>query len=230
MNKGVYWMKNKILIVDDEQSIRNQVVEGFIKHHYEVYSAGSGEAALKVLENEKIDLCIVDIMMPGMNGFELCETIKESHQLPVIMLTARDALGDKRIAFEAGSDDYVTKPFEFEEVLFRANAILKRYNLDITSIKIGNVELDQDTYELHIQQDTLYLPRKEFELLYYLVKHHPNIATREQLIEAIWGLDFEGDERTVDVHIKRIRKRLENYDTQMEIVTVRGVGYKVHHV
>lgn len=223
-------MKNKILIVDDEQSIRNQVVEGFIKHHYEVFSAESGEVALKVLENEKIDLCVVDIMMPGMNGFELCETIKESYQLPVIMLTARDALGDKRIAFEAGSDDYVTKPFEFDELLFRANAILKRYNLDITSIKIGNVELDQDTYELHIHQDILYLPRKEFELLYYLVKRQPNIATREQLIEAIWGLDFEGDERTVDVHIKRIRKRLENYDTQMEIVTVRGVGYKVHHV
>ncbi|MFC6119392.1 response regulator transcription factor [Macrococcoides bohemicum] len=223
-------MKNKILIVDDEQSIRNQVVEGFIKHHYEVFSAESGEVALKVLENEKIDLCVVDIMMPGMNGFELCETIKESYQLPVIMLTARDALGDKRIAFETGSDDYVTKPFEFDELLFRANAILKRYNLDITSIKIGNVELDQDTYELHIHQDTLYLPRKEFELLYYLVKHQPNIATREQLIEAIWGLDFEGDERTVDVHIKRIRKRLENYDTQMEIVTVRGLGYKVHHV
>lgn len=223
-------MKNKILIVDDEQNIRNQVVEGFLKHHFEVFSAENGDDALKVLKTEKIDLCVVDIMMPGINGFELCETIKESYQLPVIMLTARDALGDKRIAFEAGSDDYVTKPFEFDELLFRANAILKRYNLDIASIKIGNVELDQDTYELHILKDTLYLPRKEFELLYYLVKHQPNIATREQLIEAIWGLDFEGDERTVDVHIKRIRKRLENYDTQIEIVTVRGVGYKVHHV
>lgn len=223
-------MKNKILIVDDEQSIRNHVVEGFVKNHYEVFSADSGEAALTVLETENVDLCVVDIMMPGMNGFELCTTIKESYQIPVIMLTARDALGDKRVAFKAGSDDYVTKPFEIEELLFRSNAILKRYNLDISSLKIGNVELDQNTYELHIKQDTLYLPRKEFELLYYLVKHHPNIATREQLIEAIWGLDFEGDERTVDVHIKRIRQRLENYDAQMEIVTVRGVGYKVHHV
>ncbi|MGV2928664.1 response regulator transcription factor [Macrococcus capreoli] len=223
-------MKNKILIVDDEQSIRNEVVSGFQKHHFDVLAAKNGEYALYLLEENNIDLCVVDIMMPGMNGFELCETIKESYEIPVIMLTARDALGDKRVAFEAGSDDYLTKPFVFEELLFRTNAILKRYNKDISAIQFGNLELNQQTYEVNIGQDTLYLPRKEFELLYFLIKHYPNIATRAQLIDTIWGLDFEGDERTVDVHIKRIRKRLETYDAQIEIVTVRGVGYKVQHV
>lgn len=223
-------MKNKILIVDDEQSIRNEVVQGYERCGYEVYAACNGDEALDILSMQPIDLCVVDIMMPGIDGFELCETIKRSYEIPVIMLTARDALGDKRIAFEAGSDDYITKPFAFDELLFRTNAILKRYNKDISAIQFGNIEMNQQTYEVHIDSETLYLPRKEFELLYYLVKHYPNIATRAQLIDALWGMDFEGDERTVDVHIKRIRKRLSTFNTAFEIITVRGVGYKVQHV
>ncbi|UBH22457.1 response regulator transcription factor [Macrococcus armenti] len=223
-------MQNNILVVDDEAAIRREVKEGFLRHGFQVYDASNGDEAIELLDNESVDLCIVDIMMPGIDGFKLCEQIKQDYALPVIMLTARDALGDKRIAFQAGSDDYVTKPFEIEEVIFRAQAILKRYEKSVEKVKFGKLTIDAESYEVTMEDEALYIPRKEFELLYYLVRHYPKVATREQLIEEIWGFDFDGDERTVDVHVKRIRKRLGAFDSGVEIQTVRGVGYKVHHV
>lgn len=229
MNGG-HLMQNKILIVDDEAAIRHEIISGFEQHGFQVFNASNGNEAISLLDKEKVDLCIVDIMMPGIDGFELCEQIKQDYQLPVIMLTARDALGDKRIAFQAGSDDYVTKPFEIEEVIFRTQAILKRYEKWVEKIEFGKLLIDADSYEVMMEDESLYLPRKEFELLYFLVRHYPKVATREQLIEEIWGYDFDGDERTVDVHVKRIRKRLGAFDSSVEIQTVRGVGYKVHHV
>lgn len=229
MNGG-HIVQNNILVVDDEAAIRREVKEGFLRHSFQVYVASNGDEAINLLDNESIDLCIVDIMMPGIDGFQLCEQIKQDYQLPVIMLTARDALGDKRIAFQAGSDDYVTKPFEIEEVIFRAQAILKRYEKAVEKVEFGKLIIDADSYEVTMEDESLYLPRKEFELLCYLVRHYPKVATREQLIEEIWGYDFDGDERTVDVHVKRIRKRLGALDSGVEIQTVRGVGYKVHHV
>ncbi|ULG75095.1 response regulator transcription factor [Macrococcus brunensis] len=216
----------KILVVDDERAIREMVERGL--KQYEVRLAADGDEAVRILDHEKIDLCIVDVMMPGMDGFELCDHIKTYYKKPVIMLTARSELSDKRSAFEAGTDDYVTKPFLVEELAFRVNAILNRYQAQ-SALTFGRMKLDVDSYEVVVEEDTLYLPRKEFELLAELVRLSPKVGTREQLIEHVWGFDFEGDERTIDVHIKRLRKRLSNYP-EFEILTVRGVGYKVQHV
>ena len=220
-------MKKKILVVDDERAIRETVMNG-LNRLYDVVGAENADEAHGILENQTIHLCVVDVMMPGQDGFSLCKDIKSFYNIPVIMLTARSALNDKRIAFSSGSDDYLTKPFEVEELMFRIEAILKRYDINNEAITLGNVTIDEATYEVMIDSEVIYLPNKEFMLLHYLMKTYPKVASRETLIEAIWGYDFDGDERTVDVHIKRIRRRLESYDTTLEIQTIRGVGYKVH--
>ncbi|TDM07109.1 response regulator transcription factor [Macrococcus lamae] len=221
-------MKPSILIVDDEKNIREMISHGLID--YQVTEAADAEQAVQELDKGHIDLCVVDVMMPGMNGFLLCEDIKQYYQKPVIMLTARSELNDKRQAFEAGSDDYVTKPFSTEELQFRINAVLSRYQLSPEHLKLGNVDLNHESYEVYINDQTLYLPRKEFELLHKLMAHEPKVAKRDVLITEIWGYDFDGDERTIDVHVKRLRKRLTAAQATIEIMTVRGVGYKVQHV
>lgn len=221
-------MQLKVLIVDDERHLREMVARG-IENMYVPLMAKDANAAYKILEQESIDLCIVDVTMPVEDGFSLCDAIKSNYDIPVIMLTARSELNDKRQAFEAGTDDYVTKPFEMEELLFRMKAVLGRYNKG-QKIELGNVHMNPDAYEIEISGELLYLPRKEFELLYILCSLYPKVATREQLIERVWGYDFEGDERTIDVHIKRLRKRLLSTGATLQIATVRGIGYKVQDV
>lgn len=217
-----------LLIVDDEQALREMVAHGVSKF-YETHTAVNAMDAINVLEEMMIDLAIIDVTMPGMNGFDLCARIKDEYEIPVIMLTARSALNDKRQAFEAGTDDYVTKPFEMEELLFRINAVLARYgSRDL--LELGNVTVIESEYAVEVDGQEMYFPRKEFELLNTLIKNYPNVLTRDQLIETVWGYDFDGDERTVDVHIKRIRKRLTQVNSGIEIDTVRGVGYKVSDV
>jgi len=217
-----------LLIVDDEKALREMVAEG-TGTFYETHTAVDAMDAIDVLEENTIDLAIVDVTMPGMNGFELCARIKEEYEIPVIMLTARSALNDKRQAFQAGTDDYITKPFEMEELLFRINAVLARYgSRDV--LELGNVTVIESEYAVEVDGQDMYFPRKEFELLNTLVKNYPNVLTRDQLIETVWGYDFDGDERTVDVHVKRIRKRLKQVNSHIEIDTVRGVGYKVSDV
>ena len=217
-----------LLIVDDEKALREMVAEG-TGTFYETHTAVDAMDAMDVLEENTIDLAIVDVTMPGMNGFELCARIKEEYEIPVIMLTARSALNDKRQAFQAGTDDYITKPFEMEELLFRINAVLARYgSRDV--LELGNVTVIESEYAVEVDGQDMYFPRKEFELLNTLVKNYPNVLTRDQLIETVWGYDFDGDERTVDVHVKRIRKRLKQVNSHIEIDTVRGVGYKVSDV
>lgn len=217
-----------LLIVDDEKALREMVAEG-TGTFYETHTAVDAMDAIDVLEENTIDLAIVDVTMPGMNGFELCARIKEEYEIPVIMLTARSALNDKRQAFQAGTDDYVTKPFEMEELLFRINAVLARYG-SRGVLELGNVTVIESEYAVEVDGQEMYFPRKEFELLNTLVKNYPNVLTRDQLIETVWGYDFDGDERTVDVHVKRIRKRLKQVNSRIEIDTVRGVGYKVSDV
>lgn len=217
-----------LLIVDDEKALREMVAEG-TGTFYETHTAVDAMDAIDALEENTIDLAIVDVTMPGMNGFELCARIKEEYEIPVIMLTARSALNDKRQAFQAGTDDYITKPFEMEELLFRINAVLARYgSRDV--LELGNVTVIESEYAVEVDGQEMYFPRKEFELLNTLVKNYPNVLTRDQLIETVWGYDFDGDERTVDVHVKRIRKRLKQVNSRIEIDTVRGVGYKVSDV
>ncbi|RIM18484.1 DNA-binding response regulator, partial [Staphylococcus cohnii] len=188
----------------------------------------SAEDALSYLESNLVDIAIVDIMMGGMSGFELCKILKEDYDMPVIMLTARDALSDKEQAYLTGTDDYVTKPFEVKELIFRIKAVLKRYNINANSeITIGNLTLNQAYLELQTDSKTMNLPNKEFQLLFILASHPRQVFNRDDLIEKIWGFDYEGDERTVDVHIKRLRKRLEKLEASVTIHTVRGLGYKV---
>lgn len=219
----------KCLVVDDDPRILHYVATYLQREGLKVVSESSGEAALDYLETNQVDIAIVDIMMNGMDGFELCETLKEDYEdLPVIMLTARDALSDKERAFLTGTDDYVTKPFEVEELMFRIRAVLRRYqkNAD-TEIQLGNLMLNQAYLEIAVDQKRMNPPNKEFTLLFLLASQPKQVFSRESLIEKIWGFDYEGDERTVDVHVKRLRKRLDKLGANVVIKTVRGLGYKV---
>lgn len=216
------------LIVDDDRKILDYVATHLINEHIRTHTFLSGETALHFLEKEDVDIAIVDIMMKGMDGFELCQKLKEDYELPVIMLTARDALSDKERAFLSGTDDYVTKPFEVKELLFRIKAVLRRYQINAESeLKLGNLTLNQSYMELSVDSKTVNLPNKEFQLIFLLVSNPKHIFTRDDIIEKIWGFDYEGDDRTVDVHIKRLRKRLMQLEASVSIHTVRGQGYMV---
>ncbi|MBC3104769.1 response regulator transcription factor [Staphylococcus haemolyticus] len=218
----------KCLIVDDDYKILHYVSQHLETAQIQTVTQASGESAIAYLANNKVDIAVVDIMMTGMDGFELCQLLKNDYDLPVIMLTARDALSDKERAFVSGTDDYVTKPFEVKELLFRIQAVLRRYQINSQDIiKLGNVTLIQEYMELSVDSKNVNLPTKEFQLLFLLCGQPKHIFTRDTLIERIWGFDYEGDERTIDVHIKRLRHRLNQLKATIEIQTVRGQGYRV---
>ena len=220
-------MKSKILIVDDEEHIRELIRFYLDKEGFSVVQAASGEEALHLLENEYIDLAIVDIMMPVMDGFQLVEEMKEMKDIPVIMLTAKSQSADKLRGFSLGIDDYVTKPFDPDELLARVKTILKRYSINSQNIvTLHDVVFDGDKYEIRYKDQTIHLPLKQFELAFELAKNPNQIFTREQLIEKIWGMDYDGFDRTVDVHIKRIRENLGHLPG-FKVVTVRGLGFKI---
>lgn len=220
-------MKSKILIVDDEEHIRELIRFYLDKEGFSVVQASGGEEALQLLENEYIDLAIVDIMMPVMDGFQLVEEMKEMKDIPVIMLTAKSQSADKLRGFSLGIDDYVTKPFDPDELLARVKTILKRYSINSQNIvTLHDVVFDGDKYEIRYKDQTIHLPLKQFELAFELAKNPNQIFTREQLIEKIWGMDYDGFDRTVDVHIKRIRENLGHLPG-FKVVTVRGLGYKI---
>lgn len=220
-------MKSKILIVDDEEHIRELIRFYLDKEGFSVVQTASGEEALHLLENEYIDLAIVDIMMPVMDGFQLVEEMKEMKDIPVIMLTAKSQSADKLRGFSLGIDDYVTKPFDPDELLARVKTILKRYSINSQNIvTLHDVVFDGDKYEIRYKDQTIHLPLKQFELAFELAKNPNQIFTREQLIEKIWGMDYDGFDRTVDVHIKRIRENLGHLPG-FKVVTVRGLGYKI---
>ena len=174
------------------------------------------------------DLAVVDVMMPGMDGFELTKTLSQDYDIPVLLLTAKGELEDKERGFLAGSDDYVVKPFEPKELLFRIAAILRR--LDKTNqvtMQVGKLTIDRRSFEVMIGENTLILPLKEFELLALLASRPNQVFTRGVIMEQVWGYDYNGDEQTLNTHVKRVRERLHRYDTGAEITTVRGVGYKL---
>lgn len=218
---------NTILVVDDKIEIVNLVSSTLVKHHYTILKATSGQEALTYIEEELPDLAIVDIMMPGMDGISLTRHLRE-YEIPVLLLTAKGALEDKKEGFLAGADDYVVKPFEPEELVFRVRAILRRYEKAVQeTITVGEVTIEQKSYEVIVRDHTLLLPLKEFELLSVLASRPNVVFSREQLIERIWGYDFSGDEQTVNVHIKRLREKLTPLTDSIHIRTVRGVGYKL---
>lgn len=220
-------MKSKVLIVDDEQDIRELIRFYINKEGYEVIEAKDGEEALGIFESEYIDLCIIDVMMPKMDGFELVENIKEIKDVPCIMLTAKGESKDKLRGFSVGVDDYVVKPFDPNELMARVKAVMRRYDINASNIiMLKDVELDGEKYEIRYKDETIHLPLKQFELLFELAKHPNQIFSREQLIEKIWGMDYDGFDRTVDVHIKRIRENIGHLPG-FSVITVRGLGYKV---
>ncbi|GAM15363.1 response regulator transcription factor [Mesobacillus selenatarsenatis] len=217
-----------ILIVDDDPNILFLVKSQLQGAGHVVYQAQDGTGALKTLNETVIDLAVVDVMMPGMDGYELTKQIRELHDIPVIMLTAKGQIEDKEQGFLSGTDDYIVKPFDPKELIFRINALFRRYqkrsNMLIT---IGNVTINQQNFEVQVGDKTLILPLKEFELLSYMAAKPNQVFTRNQLIEEIWGLDFSGDERTLNVHVKRLRDRFSELTDDFAIKTIRGVGYLV---
>lgn len=220
-------MKSKIMVVDDEMHIRELVRFYLDKAGFDTIEAANAEEALDIVENQYIDLAVVDIMMPGMDGFELVEQMRQYREFPVIMLTAKSQSKDKLRGFSLGIDDYVTKPFDPDELMARVKTILKRYSINSSNVvKIGDVIFDGDKYEVRYQAQIIHLPLKQFELAFELAKNPNQIFTREQLIEKIWGMDYDGFDRTVDVHIKRIRENLGHLPG-FKVVTVRGLGYKI---
>lgn len=220
-------MKSKIMVVDDEMHIRELVRFYLDKAGFDTIEAANAEEALDIVENQYIDLAVVDIMMPGMDGFELVEQMRQYREFPVIMLTAKSQSKDKLRGFSLGIDDYVTKPFDPYELMARVKTILKRYSINSSNVvKIGDVIFDGDKYEVRYQDQIIHLPLKQFELAFELAKNPNQIFTREQLIEKIWGMDYDGFDRTVDVHIKRIRENLGHLPG-FKVVTVRGLGYKI---
>ncbi|MFG6116131.1 response regulator transcription factor [Halobacillus sp. MO56] len=217
-----------ILVVDDDLHILNLVEIQLKEAGFQVKKAGNGVEALEILEEQVVDLAVVDIMMPHMDGYTVTEKVKSDFDVPVILLTAKGEIEDKEKGFRSGSDDYVVKPFHPKELLFRIRAVLRRYGKPAeTIIKIGGLTINRKSYEVQAGNRTILMPLKEFELLSLLASHPNQVLTRDFLIEQVWGIDFEGDERTINVHIKRIRERLSGLTDEITIGTVRGVGYRL---
>lgn len=216
----------KILIVDDDIHILELVSMHLRDEGYSITKAKDGVEALQQLRQESYDLAIIDVMMPFMDGFSLTKEIRKKNDIPIILLTAKSQISDKKQGYESGTDDYLVKPFEPEELIFRVKALLRRYHVEDESIlKAGNVVIQKDRYEVQVRDRSLFLPPKEFELLSFLMSHQNQTFSREQLIEQIWGMDFVGDARTVDVHIKRLREHFKEIAEHVHIKTIRGVGY-----
>ncbi|WP_426334752.1 response regulator transcription factor [Paenibacillus silvae] len=217
-----------ILVADDDANIRELVCLFLRNDGFDTVEAVDGKQALDLYRQTPVDLVVLDIMMPVMDGWALCKELRRLNaDLPLLMLTARGETWEKVKGFELGSDDYLTKPFDPLELTARVKALLKRYKIGSTHlIQFGNVTLDRQSYKVNVGEESLTLPLKEFELLYKLAGTPGQVYTREQLIDQIWGLDYSGDDRTVDVHIKRLRERFATI-SDFQIETVRGLGYRL---
>lgn len=217
-----------ILVVDDNDSIRRLITTYLINDGYNVFTASNGLEALEALDREHMDLMIADIMMPGMDGYTLTEELRSSnYNLPILMITAKESFEDKKKGFLAGTDDYMVKPIDFDEMLLRVAALLRRAKISNEhKIVIGDVVLDYETLTVKTKAEEILLPKKEFLLLFKLLSYPKKIFTRQDLMDEIWGMDNDTDERTVDVHIKRLREKFDSLE-EFQIITVRGLGYKV---
>lgn len=217
-----------ILIVDDDPYIRELVRVFMLNEGFDVVEASDGEEALKLLETVQVDMVIMDIMMPNMDGWELCKELREHYDIPLLMLTAKGETSQKVKGFELGTDDYLVKPFEPVELAMRVKALLKRYKIASSqTVQVGDLSMNKKTYEVTVGTESLTLPLKEFELLYKLASYPGKTFSRDQLIEQIWGFDYEGNERTIDVHINRLRERFPEERHAFRIATIRGLGYRM---
>ena len=221
----------QILLAEDDQSLRELMSDYLSQNGYQVFQAADGLEAMDQLDRNHIDLMVCDVMMPGLDGYQLTAELREAgYRLPVIMVTARETLEDKHQGVLSGTDDYMVKPVDFEELLWRISALLRRAQLaNDHRLQIGDVVLDYDALTVTTPDGAITLPRKEFQLLFKLLNAPGKTFTRQQLMEELWGPDSDADERTVDVHIKRLREKFGNLP-QFKLVTVRGLGYRAERM
>lgn len=224
--------EEKILIVDDEEHIRELIKFNLDNNGYKTICADNGLDALKMVKAENPQLVLLDVMLPGMDGYDVCKEIRRDNSIsstPVIMITAKGEEFDKVLGLELGADDYVTKPFSVRELLARVKAILRRTTIKTidNSYSFGNVVIDFEKYEVTKEEERIELTLKEFELLQILIKNKGRVMTRDFLLDKIWGYEYIGETRTVDVHIRHLRKKIEDDDKNPKYIeTIRGIGYR----
>ena len=234
-------MSVKVLLVEDEKSIADGIIYNLKNEGLKVTHVDDGKIAIDIFNEEHFDLIILDIMLPEVSGLEICKVIRKSSNVPIIMLTAKDDENDKISGLEMGADDYITKPFSVKELISRVKAVLRRTkNSELLrgvdedfyfakEITIGNIAMNPLRYEAKIDNEIIELRPREFELLYYLCENAGNIVSRDKLFSKVWGYSFAGNSKTLDVHIQRIRERIEvNPKSPKRLVTIRGVGYKLN--
>ncbi len=222
--------KQTILVVDDDPNIAQLVKLYLEKEGFSVTVETRGDTAVEAFQKNPPSLMLLDIMLPGMDGLQVCRAVRQISQIPIIMLSAKDETFDKVLGLELGADDYITKPFEGKELVARVKAVLRRSGSgegEKDTLSFPGLTVSLEKYEVHYQGKLLEMPPKELEVLYFLAAHQNRVFTREQLLEQVWGFDFFGDSRTVDVHIKRLREKLQGSEALgWQIRTVWGVGYK----
>ena len=222
-------MARNILVVEDDRNISDLIQMYLVKEGFEVRIAADGGKAIAEFQKSAPDLILLDIMLPVMDGWAVCAKIRETSKVPIIMLTAKSEVFDRIQGLEMGADDYLVKPFEMKELLARINAVLRRTEIPVDTSKIlrfDKLTINLDAYELIVDGKKIDTPPKELELLYHLAATPNRVYTRNQLLDEVWGFDYFGDSRTVDVHIKRLREKIENVSDQWALKTVWGVGYK----
>ncbi|MEA4891272.1 MAG: response regulator transcription factor [Peptococcaceae bacterium] len=226
--------EKRILVVDDDENICRLLKMYLSNAGFQVFVAYDGAKALEYVEKEKMDLIILDVMMPVMDGWDVCRAVRKVSTVPIIMLTARDMLEDKLTGFEVGADDYMVKPFETKELVARVKARLREKSEEGENpagtqpvLAVGNLKVDLGRYQVTLAGQVVDLKPKEIQLLHFLLQNRNMVFSREQLLEKVWGYTYYGDTRTVDVHVKRLREKLERPENTWQIKTVWGVGYKL---
>jgi len=225
----------RILVVEDEESYRDPLTYQLTREGFEVIEAADGNSALAAYDAEGADLVLLDLMLPGLSGTEVCRELRARGDVPVIMLTAKDSEIDKVVGLELGADDYVTKPYSYRELLARVRAVLRRRQPNDSAehdedgvLEVGPVRMDVERHTVAVSGESVALPLKEFDLLELLMRNAGRVLTRGQLIDRVWGADYVGDTKTLDVHVKRIRSKIEpDPGTPKYLLTVRGLGYKL---
>ncbi|MDC4232375.1 response regulator transcription factor [Actinomyces sp. B33] len=223
-----------ILIVEDEDAYRESLAYNLRKEGFDVGEAADGETGLVMARSGDYDLVLLDLMLPGISGTEVCRRLRPAHDVPVIMVTAKDEVVDRIVGLELGADDYVSKPYSFRELLARIHAVLRRRGTapliddDVDVHEVGAVRLSVDRHEVSVDGRPVAMPLREFELLEYLARNPDRVLTRSQLMDRVWGPGYIGDTKTLDVHVKRLRAKIEPDPSRpVRLVTVRGVGYKL---
>jgi len=221
-------MAARILVVDDERPLVESIRFALQREGHEVAEALDGVRALELARSGRFDLVVLDVMLPGMSGFEVCRLLRQESDVPILLLTARSDETDRVVGLDLGADDYITKPFSMRELMARVRAALRRRGLQQTSpLVAGDLVLDPARHEVRCGDRVLALSPKEYDLLEVLMRHAGRVLTRSQLLERVWGFDYEGDERTVDVHVSWLRRKLREAGSAARVEAVRGVGYRL---